>query len=109
MNTELPLVMAFKTREFVSLNYSTIDLSRALKITLAEAVILGILLQEYQVHNSKFPSRSFRNHIQKIREKLTLTLGKRMIMSSGLTGYYGISDKNKRLIYDFMQAYKGSK
>ena len=105
-NADFKLVVAYRPREFISLNYNVIELKRVLKLTLTEAIILEMLLSEYQVHHLKFPTRSFRNHIQNIREKLTLSLGKRMIMSS-IAGIYRISDKNKKLLHDYIQVNKG--
>lgn len=107
MNEGMKLTVSYKPIEFIRLNYDVIELKHVLKLTLTEAIIFNMLLQEYEVHHSKFPTRSFRNHVQTMREKFMLLLNSKIILSSN-AGIYSILDRDKKLIHDYIQEH-GSK
>ena len=95
MNTIASMVRDYRPASFLSVDIDRLVLKQALSLSLSEAIILSLLLKEYQVND--FPVRAVRQHIHNLRKKLEERYGNSTIISMGM-GFYLISDAIKASI-----------
>jgi hypothetical protein len=95
MNSLPDMIRDYKPVTYLSVDIDRLVLKSALRLSLSEAVILSLLLREYQA--GTFPVKAVRQHIHNIRKKLAARYGMDTISSVGM-GFYAIPEAVKASI-----------
>jgi hypothetical protein len=88
--------------KYVSVNIDEATLMLKLSLPPRSAMILSLLLREYQAHWLDFHTSAYRQHLFVLRGLLKKIFGNKCIVSQG-QGMYSIPDYIKEAIQDYIQ------